>query len=112
METCCAIDDQSLLDVVVEETSTIPEFFVTSLVSTDFSHTVPLNLTFYKKDENSYAVLERHKITSILNLYSHLKVTTGGLINKITLLDFPHGQYTLSLNGHNCATAKYNKEMN
>jgi len=112
METCRTIDDQSQKNIVVEKTSNIPKFSVVSMVSTDLSNSLPLDMTFYKKDEKNYAILEKHDVMNRFHLDSHLRITMGGLVNKITLLDFPIGQYTLSLNGQNCATARYNKETN
>lgn len=39
----------------------------------------------------------------------HIRIDSDGIINKITLDTFPIGQYTLSINGQNCCTAKYNQ---
>ena len=80
--------------------------------STCLSNSLPIDLTFYKKNENNYAVLERHNVTDSLKLIVPVRIPSEGLINKITLQDFPFpGQYTLSINGQNCATATYNGEI-
>jgi hypothetical protein len=108
MKTGQIIDDLSFENLVVDESSIIPSCLVTSIISTDLSNSLPINQTFYQKDKNHYAILENHK-----QLWSnglHLHLSQEGLINKITLIDFPLSQYILQLNGHNSATAIYNSE--
>ena len=64
-------------------------------------------LTYTKKNDKldvlDYGGLVLRKPDNKIHLVSN------DLINYIELVDFPYGQYTLSLNGRNVATAKYNK---
>lgn len=69
--------------------------------------TIPMDLSYYRCDDHTYALLEPqqvcfHKVEHCLNIH------VSGLINRITLDDFPMGQYTLSIDGINCATARFN----
>jgi hypothetical protein len=110
METNCTDDYHSDGNIVVEQTSLNPKIFVTATVSTVQSNALPIDLTFYKKNDHNYALLEKHDVMKQLKLDGpHFRICNSGLINKITLLDFPPGQYILSLCGVNCATARYNK---
>lgn len=88
-------------------------------VSTNFENTVPIDLAFYKQSMGkpnyqekdileTYAILESNDVTSHLSTNQHITIVSDALINKITLLDFSIGHYTLSLNGQNVSTARLN----
>jgi len=97
-----------------------------STITNDFSNTVPIGMSYYQKNDNTYAFLESIRIpfesdsamksylrqprVSLRRLNGRIKLTNNGLVNRIELVDFPYGQYTLSLNGRNVATAKYDKK--
>ena len=74
------------------------------------NNTVPIDLSYYKKDEEHYALLETSYRDMIVRTTSHIRIICNGLIDCISLDDFPMGQYTLELNGHNCATAVFNPQ--
>jgi len=69
----------------------------------------------YKKQGRSYEeYLNFHNISLTPSMNGSkgrhsLNLNLSGLIDRIELLDFPYGQYTLSLNHHSVATAKYDK---
>jgi hypothetical protein len=77
--------------------------------STNPNFTVPIDLSFYKQDEEHYAVLETKEI-DIGKPLSYLRLVCDGLIDHIFLDDFPLGQYTLEISGHNCATSRFNRQ--
>lgn len=72
--------------------------------------TLPISDSFYVHNKNIYAQLEQLDIDK--NCISHnsknaLRLFSNIMCNKIVLLNFPIGQYTLNLNGNNVATAKF-----
>jgi len=68
--------------------------------------TLPIAETMCMHSETKYSILERGDI-NITKLSSNIiKMYADVLCKKITLLNFPVGQYILNLNGQNCATAK------
>jgi hypothetical protein len=76
-----------------------------------FKDPLPLELTYYSSDPNHYALLES-KETSIRQYNgppTRIHLPLNGLSRKITLNDFPFGQYTLQINGTNVASAKFDK---
>src|SRR3989338_7792926 len=81
-----------------------------SLVSIDSKNTMPPELGYYFDSKtNTYMVLEsKLEKYAVCTPQTYIDLDNNGLINRIELLDFPaEGQYTLCINGHNCATAKY-----
>ena len=91
----------------------IPEVFAeTTRRSVEPSSvTVPLEWSLYSRDPTSYAVLETHDVTATMTTdRNSLRIVGGGLVRRILLRDFPLGQYTLSLNNQNCATARFDPE--
>lgn len=87
--------------------SLIPKSSINLNYSSDFSNSIPIESTFIKFDESTYSILEKKCILNDLSQHKHIIVPSIGIINGINLIDFPVGQYTLSLNGLNLATAKY-----
>lgn len=99
-------------DIFVANASSYKNSYITSLVSIN-TDPIKIDDTFYKKNDNFYAVLESTDCLEKLRPASNnnqLIIPCTGIINKISLLDFPHGQYILSLNNRNCCTAKYNNK--
>ena len=101
-------NDLKIQSTVVEQTSNSSDNFISLTSLTNRSNTLPIELTFIH-NENSYAILKKINITENIKPIPFIKLTSTGLIKQILLTDFPIGQYTLSLNGCNCATAKHNK---
>lgn len=69
-------------------------------------------LTYGKRDYNYEDYFLIHNVSLLKPMTSHKKrmnLLISGLVDRIELNDFPYGQYTLSINGHCVATAKYNK---
>jgi len=61
----------------------------------------------HENDTNVYTILERSVFTLSKREGSFYDIRSmSGLINKIHLVDFPHGQYFLQIHGMNVATAK------
>jgi hypothetical protein len=69
--------------------------------------TLPLDQSFCKIDDHTYAQLETQE--GRFDTYGNsIRVVSQGMIDRISLDSFPVGQYTLSINGQNCSTARYN----
>lgn len=70
--------------------------------------TLPIAETMYIHSETDYALLERYDLHNVITKLppKTIKFYTNVLCKKITLLNFPCGQYMLNLNGENCATAR------
>lgn len=112
--------DQIKNDLVVSETTSLSSFITVALIDlpnalTEFIDektntllTLPDEFIFCGKNVGSYAILERHNVKNKLYLNNHLQINMEGIVDKISLLDFPYGQYILSINGNNCITAQYN----
>ena len=122
MDSSCYKNDRESGKLVVAKTSVNPNNPFSLSVTTDFTDTVPIELMFYKQDSYlpehlprettaTYAILETRHATHCLNVSKHLEICSNGLINKISLIDFPFGQYILSCNGSNLGTAKFNKRL-
>lgn len=94
------------------KTSTNPRALGSFVTQPCYSNnTVPIDLSYYKKDEKHYAVLETsYSYTGTISRVPYIKIVCNGLIDRISLDDFPMGQYTLELNDHNCATALFNPQ--
>ena len=93
--------------VVVNPTSTGMNPF-RSIVAGDVNSaelTLPIEQSFYQHDAHTYAILTSQEVEA--NYQKDIRITSDGIINRISLDDFPIGQYTLSVNGHNCSTAQY-----
>ncbi|MHB1953679.1 MAG: hypothetical protein ACYCOU_07985 [Sulfobacillus sp.] len=96
-----------------EETS--PAVAETPVVSiscavTSRYYDLPIEDVFYiEPTKDCYAVLERVDATRWLRLRNRIELPgrAKGLVDRIDLCDFPVGQWTLSIAGMNCATAKY-----
>jgi hypothetical protein len=73
------------------------------------NNTLPIDLSFYKKDDEHYALLETKEV-DIGKPLSYLRLICDGLIDHIFLDDFPLGQYTLEISGCNCATSRFNRQ--
>lgn len=79
--------------------------FVVGHVYSD--QTIPLEQSFYRINEHRYTQLEKRVIECRPRTNS-IPLVSDGLIDRISLDTFPVGQYTLSINGQNCSTARYN----
>jgi hypothetical protein len=66
---------------------------------------IPIGNIFHQHDPSYYAVLEHHYIN--FHKETGIVITTDGIIDRISLIDFPQNQYTLSYNKQNCATAQF-----
>src|SRR5271155_4551794 len=76
--------------------------------STNMLNSVPLDLHFCLT-EKSYSILVRKNVLDkmIYNINARIKLPSVGKVDKIILTDYPLGQYILSFNGFNVATAKF-----
>lgn len=78
------------------------------------SETCTLNIQDfnYIHNEHTYAYLYNNynyeSKDGELQPMNHISIDTFGIVDKIVMNGFPMGQYTLSINGHNSATSKYN----
>lgn len=98
-----------VVDVVAETSVNQLQFCSCEFQEGFGTNTVPLEQTFSKISDDSYAVLEKHSIT-LDKPQSNIEIVSYGCIDHIYLDDFPHAQYTLQINGFNCATSVYNTE--
>jgi hypothetical protein len=67
--------------------------------------TCSIESSFYMSDPNHYAMLEKLNDGAPCKL-SRLQIDSNTIASKITLIDFPIGNYILNINGHNAMTAK------
>lgn len=119
MTDSCYVNDKALENLVVENTSISFTKPLSFSVSTNYD-TLDINNSFYvcktdfsadfgdQKVTGIYTVMESKDITDSLVKQNKISICSSGIVNKIVLVDFPIGQYTLSLNGFNVATAKLN----
>jgi len=111
-------NDHHLQNVDIAKTSSIFESdcsssFVPNVIlsySTNFENSLSIDLTFVKFDEKVYSTLNKKCVLNDLILHKKIKIPNVGTINEINLLNFPLGQYILSVQGTNIATAKYNNK--
>lgn len=78
--------------------------------STSLEDTLPIDLTFYSNRGDKYGILGRDDITDmIVKQTKYITLEVNGIVNKITLLDFPNSNnYELVMNGLKYCTAKFN----
>ena len=123
MNSSCDAHDIGNKTIVVTETSNGFGLPISLTVSTELTNTLPISMSFCQKKidqplkefantTDTYAVLVKDDVTNKLTQNNRINIVSNGLINKISLLDFPIGQYILSINGQNCATAKYDNNNN
>jgi hypothetical protein len=93
-------------------TSKCTEQELADKISISLSDSLPMDLTYCNGTDNIYSVLERHNAMNDLCTprRDRIGLPFGGIINKISLLDFPQGNYVLWLNGRECVTAKYSEQ--
>jgi hypothetical protein len=76
----------------------------------DYTNTNPIDTTYYRHDNNTYAILEKKDISKSIDNHAYIRgipLYIDGMIYNITIVNPPQSQYTLLLNGHNCMTAQY-----
>ena len=77
------------------------------------STTVPIDMTYYKKDEGMYVILQDNNVDKKnIELLKYISIPSDGIINRIILNDLPMCQYILTVNNQNCATSTFNSELN
>lgn len=101
------VNDCNLLELVVVESSDSAKLDSLGR-DTSYKLKIPLDDCFIKHSPNTYSVLLSKDVTKHLKIRNGVFIETNGVVNKIELVDVDPGQYILSLNNINCATAKYN----
>ena len=100
-----------VVDVVAETIINQPQFCSCEFQEGLGTNTVPLEQTFQKIDDTHYVVLEKESF-KFDKPHSNIEIVSYGCIDHIYLDGFPHAQYTLQINGHNCATSGFDTERN
>lgn len=62
----------------------------------------PIELSYYQDD----SIVQKHYIQP--TKCKEIPLISSGLVDKITLVNFPKGKYNLSIGGHNVGTSVYN----
>lgn len=100
-------EQQTILSDVVQ-TSTESPLFRSFVVGPVYNgNTLPLGQSFCEINGKTYAQLESREVP-FKQYENSIRIVSQGMIDRISLDSLPIGQYTLSINGHNCSTACYN----